>query len=227
MDTIVISLGGSVLAPEKIDVVFLKKFRNVITSFSKRKRFVIICGGGKTARDYMSAASKAVDLTPDDLDWLGIHATRLNAQLLRNVFRDVACPRIIKNPNKKISSKHPVVIAAGWKPGRSTDHIATLLAKNFGAGIVVNVSNTDYVYDKDPLKNKDARPLKRICWKHFRRLIKTTKWNPGLSLPFDPIAAKEAEVLNLDVVAVGPNLNNLKKFLEKKNFKGTLISPSC
>ena len=224
MDTIIISLGGSVLAPEKIDVKLLKEFRNLITSFSKEKRFVIICGGGKTARDYMKAASEVVELTPEDLDWLGIHATRLNAQLLRNVFRDIACPRVINNPTKEISAEHSVIIAAGWKPGRSTDHIATLLAKNFRAKTVINLSNTDYVYDKDPSKNEDARPLKKISWERFRNIIKTTKWNPGLNLPFDPIAAKEAEKLGLEVVAMGPDLANLRSFLEKKDFKGSLIT---
>ena len=222
METVVISLGGSVLAPSHIDVNFLKKFRKLILGF-RGKRFVIICGGGKTAREYMNAASGILKMTPDDLDWIGIHATRLNAQLLRNVFRDVAPMAIVKNPTKRIGTGKRVIIAAGWKPGRSTDHIAVLLAKNFGANTVINITNTDYVYDKDPSKYRGAKPLKGICWKHFRKLIGAKKWNPGLNVPFDPVAAKTAEKNGLTVAIIGKNQANLKRFLLNRSFRGTTI----
>jgi len=220
METVVISLGGSVLAPSEIDTTFLKKFRRLV--LATNKRFVIICGGGKTARNYMSAAAKITKLTPNDLDWLGIHATRLNAQLLRNVFRDFAHPVVIHNPNEKIRTNKKVIIAAGWKPGWSTDYDAVLLAKNFGTKTVVNMTNTNYVYDKDPAKFKSAKPLKYLCWKHFRKLI-GTKWSPGLNTPFDPVAAKAAQKLRLNVTIIGKSTDNLKKFLECKQFKGTQI----
>ena len=222
METVVISLGGSVLAPSHIDVNFLKKFRKLIMSF-REKRFVIICGGGKTAREYMSAASRIVKLTSDDLDWIGIHATRLNAQLLRNVFSEVAHMVVVRNPSERIRTGKKVIIASGWKPGRSTDHIAVLLAKNFGADTVINVTNTDYVYDKDPSAYRDAKPLKSICWNHFRKLIGATKWSPGLNAPFDPIAANEAQKNNINVAILGKNPGNLKNFLLNKPFKGTMI----
>ena len=222
METVVISLGGSVLAPSNIDIDFLKKFRKLILNH-KNKRFVIICGGGKTAREYMSAASKIVNLTPEDLDWLGIHATRLNAQLLRNVFRGIAHQRVIRNPKERVNGSKRVVIAAGWKPGRSTDHIAVLLAKNFGAKTVINITNTDYVYDKDPSKFANARPVKYVCWKHFRKLIRVTKWSPGLNTPFDPVAASAADKGKLTVAIMGKNLGNLANFLNGKEFKGTIV----
>ena len=221
METIVISLGGSVLAPSKIDVVFLKKFRKLIVK-SRGKRFVIICGGGKTAREYMNAASGIVNLTSDDLDWIGIHATRLNAQLLRNVFRDSAHKVIIKNPNEKIRTGKKVIIAAGWKPGRSTDHIAVILAKNLGANTVINVTNTDYVYDKDPSKHRDVRPLKRICWPHFQKIV-GDKWSPGLNAPFDPVAANAAQNNKIAVAIIGRNVKNLENFIRNKPFRGTLV----
>jgi len=225
METVVISLGGSVLAPSNIDTNFLNNFRKLILKFVKNgRRFVIICGGGKTAREYMSAASKVVKLTPEDLDWLGIHATRLNAQLLRNVFRGYAHQRVVRNPNEKITTKMKVIIAAGWKPGRSTDYDAVILAKNLKAKTVINITNTDYVYDKDPSKFATARPVKYVCWKHFRKLIRVTKWSPGLNTPFDPVAAAEAEKSNLTVAIMGKNLGNLASFLSGRHFKGTLIS---
>lgn len=224
METVVISLGGSVLAPSSIDTEFLAGFRKLLLSFLKRDRFVIICGGGKTAREYMSAASKVVRLSDEDLDWLGIHATRLNAQLLRNVFSDVAQKKVIKNPNEKITAKESIIIAAGWKPGRSTDYIAVMLAKKLGAKTVVNITNTDYVYDRDPSKSSNAKPLKSVSWKAFIKLIGASKWSPGLNTPFDPVAARAAQKLGLKVAIMGKSLENLSCFLNGEEFRGTLIA---
>src|SRR3989338_5857844 len=216
VETIVISLGGSVLAPAQIDIDFLHGFKQLIHKFvHDGYRFAIICGGGKTAREYQSAARKVVNAVHEDLDWLGIHATRLNDHLLRTIFREAAYPKVIKNPNEKIKLKASdrVVVAAGWKPGRSTDYIATLLAKNLGARTVINITNTDFVYDKDPTKFSDARPLRQISWKDFRRLTGVTKWSPGLNTPFDPVAAKVAEKMRLKVAVMGKDLGNLEDFL--------------
>jgi uridylate kinase len=223
METVVISLGGSVLAPAVIDYEYLKAFREMILRLADaNRRFIIICGGGKTAREYQSAASKVVNLTNDDLDWLGIHATRLNAHLLRTIFRDIANKKVVKNPNEKIHFTEKVLIAAGWKPGWSTDHDAVLLARNFGASTVINVSNVNQVCDKDPSKFPDAKPIEKISWKEFRKMV-GSKWSPGLNTPFDPVASRKAEKFGLKVVIMGKNVQNLEGFILGKQFKGTVI----
>ncbi len=227
VETIIISLGGSVLAPSQIDVDFLKRFRQMILKFANNgDRFAIICGGGKTAREYQNAARHVVNAVAEDLDWLGIHATRLNGHLIRTIFRDAAYAKLVKNPNEKLKLKESekVVVAAGWKPGRSTDYIAVLLAKNLGARTVINITNTDYVYDKDPTKFPDAKPLHSVNWKEFRKLIGVSKWSPGLNTPFDPVAAKVAEKMKLRVAVMGKDLENLESFLTNKPFRGTVIS---
>ena len=165
--TYVISLGGSLIAPEGgIDWKFLKKFRQLIMAAVKRgNRFVIITGGGITARSYQAAAAKVIRLTRDDRDWLGIHATRLNAHLIKTIFRTVAHPRINKNPRtqedlaKHFEKGEGVMLAAGWRPGWSTDYVAAILAGRLGATTIINLSNIDYVYDKDPKKFNDAIKL--------------------------------------------------------------------
>ncbi|MBI2176357.1 UMP kinase [Candidatus Woesearchaeota archaeon] len=226
-ETIIISLGGSVLAPSQIDVDFLKRFRQLILKFIHNgDRFAIICGGGKTAREYQNAARQVVNAVAEDLDWLGIHATRLNGHLIRTIFRDAAHAKLVKNPNEKIKLKgsERVVVAAGWKPGRSTDYIAVLLAKNLNAKTVINITNTDHVYDKDPTKFPDAKPLHSVSWKEFIKLIGVSKWSPGLNTPFDPVAAKVAEKMKLRVAVMGKDLENLESFLTDKPFRGTVIS---
>lgn len=221
---IIISLGGSIIVPDDVDVVFLKKFRDLIHTYIKKGfRFVIIAGGGKTARRYMNAADKLKSLNSEDLDWLGIHATRLNGQLIRTIFRDEAHPILIKDPRREIPGDKPVIVAAGWKPGWSTDYVATRIAKNIGATKLINLSNIDFAYDKDPKKHKDAKPIKESSWKEFRKVL-PEKWDPGLSAPFDPIAAKESEKIGLEVAIInGQKLKEVQKYLDNAPFRGTII----
>lgn len=222
---VVISLGGSIIAPPSgIDTAFLKAFRRLLlTRVQSGTRFILICGGGTTARMYQQAARAVVALTRDDLDWIGIHATRLNGHLLRTLFRDVAHRTMVKDPTRKISWKEPVLIAAGWKPGASTDYDAVLMARQYKASVVVNLSNISLLCDRDPKKYPDAKPIRSINWKDFRKIVGST-WEPGANLPFDPIASKVAEKLHLRVIlANGRDLKNLNKILAGKKFVGTVI----
>ncbi len=223
---VIISLGGSLIAPKTgLDAAFIKTFRALIVKrVAKGERFVIICGGGATARAYQKVARDIGKLDAEDVDWLGIHATRLNAHLLRTVFRRFAHPTIVKNPNAPPSYREKVLIAAGWKPGWSTDYDAVLLASNLGATTVINLSDIDYVYSADPRKFPNAKPLKKINWKAFRKLV-GDKWDPGLNAPFDPVASKLAQGIGLTVKMVsGRSFKDIEAAIAGKAFKGTIIS---
>ena len=224
-ERIVVSVGGSLIVPDAIDTAFLSNFKALILEKVKRGfTFSIIAGGGKVARQYQAAANLVTPLSRQDLDWIGIHATRLNAQLLRNVFVGYAHPQVIKNPTIDIDADEPIIIAAGWQPGCSTDYDAVLIAKNLGATRLVNLSNIDYVYDSDPRKNADAKKIEKASWGEFRKLI-PEEWDPGLSSPFDPVAAKEAEAIGLEVAIInGAELEEFSKYIEGTPFIGTVIS---
>lgn len=223
-ETIVISVGGSLICPDNIDVDFLKRFKEIINKHVKKgKRFILITGGGKTARNYQQAVREVGELNDEELDWLGIHATRINAHLLRTIFKEFAHPIINHDPTEKIDFKENILIASGWKPGFSTDYDAVLLAKQVGAKKLVNLSNIDYVYDKDPKEFPDAKPVKEIKWNDFRNMF-GEEWSPGLNAPFDPVASKEAEQIKMTVYILnGKKLENLDNVLEGKEFSGTTI----
>jgi uridylate kinase len=220
----IISLGGSLVVPNNIDIKFIKQFKNIIEEkIKENKKFIIIVGGGKIARNYQDAAKSLIKVYNEDLDWLGIHATRINAHLLLTIFRKYAYYRIIKNPKEKVKFKEKILIAAGWKPGFSTDYDAVLLAKTYNSDTIINLTNIDYIYNKDPNKFKDAKPFKEISWKDYLKLIEQ-KWIPGLSAPFDPIASKLAQKFKFKVVILnGKKIKNLKNYLENKKFTGTII----
>jgi len=227
VETIVMSVGGSLIVPDQIDTNFLSKFKNLIheQATNSGRRFIIIAGGGRTARRYQDAAATVTDLESDDLDWMGIHATRLNGHLLRTIFRDIAYPIMIKNPDEILDApkNEKVIIAAGYRPGCSTDLRAIQIAERVKAKKVINLSNTDYVYTDDPRTNPDAVKIEDINWADFRKLI-PEEWSPGLSAPFDPVAARAAEAKDIEVAQInGLKLDALSDYLEGGTFVGTRI----
>ncbi len=226
---IVLSVGGSLLVPDGgVSTDFLTKLNAFIRSelaADPNRQFFLIVGGGTIARKYRDAGRNVVghELTPDDLDWLGIHATKLNAHLVRTIFRDIAHPYVIKHYEIIRKVEEPVIIAAGWKPGWSTDFCATMICEDYNAKTVLNLTNIPKVYTADPNKDPNATPLDRVTWTEFRRLVGDT-WDPGMNMPFDPIASKKAQELGLNVIIIkGDDFGNIKNALEGRDFFGTTI----
>lgn len=212
MKTIIISLGGSIVAGDNINIKFLKEFKKVINKFNYR--FIIIVGGGKTARNYIEA-SKKFNIKSYDEDLIGIAATRLNAELVRSIL-NVNTP--ISYEPKKVNSK--LIVSGGYKPGNSTDYVATLFAEIYNSKDIINMTKIGYVYDKNP-DLKDAKKLKKLNWKEMQNLV-GKKWEPGKNVPFDPIATKKAKKNNNRVVIINGN-KNLENYLLNKKFNGTII----
>ena len=166
----------------------------------------MVAGGGKVARKYIDAVSQIGKVSDSDLDWLGIAGTKMNAELLRIIFKD------------KVS------VVGGTKPGWSTDHAAMEQAKSLGAKEVIIAGDISFVYDKDPKKYKNVKPIPEISWTDYQKLI-PKKWKPGLSSPVDPVAARLARKLGLCAkVLKGTDLSNFEKAIDHKPFSGTLIS---
>ena len=227
-EKVVISVGGSLIVPEDgIDSQFLQQLNYFIReqlARNKNRQFFLIAGGGRTTRHYQTAARNVLrhQISDDDLDWIGIHATRLNGHLLRTIFRDIAHPVIIDDYSVIRKLVEPVIVGAGWKPGWSTDYDAVLICKDYGVKTIVNLSNINKVYDKDPKKFKEAKPIDRISWDDFRKIV-GNKWVPGMNIPFDPIAALKAQGLGLKVVLIGRDFENIRKYFDGEEFIGTII----
>lgn len=212
--------------PDDINISFLKKFRQLILGFIKKgNRAIVVCGGGRVCRRYNERVRKINShVTPADLDWMGIAATRLNAELVRSAFGAVAYERVLADPRQKVNSSKRVLVGAGFVPGSSSDKDAVLLAKTFKANTVINLTNVDYVYTKNPKKFKNVKPIKAIGWPAFRKIV-GTRWNPGANVPFDPVAARLAQRLRLKVVIVnGVKLANVGRVLDGRPFIGTVVA---
>lgn len=222
--TVVVALGGSIVYPDEIDTVFLKKFKKFIAPFLRRgMKFVLVVGGGKLARRFQEAAGKVEKVTDEDKDWIGIHATRLNAHLLRTIFREVADPVIIDEREKVKRPHYPITIAAGWRPGWSTDYVAIRIAADMGIHEAIVAGKPAHVYDRDHAKYSDAKPFHSLSWREYRRLV-PRKWKPGTHAPVDPVGAALADREKINAIIIdGRNLPNFRRLLNRKDFQGTII----
>ncbi len=218
----VISLGGSLIYPKDQDAEYVAKFVELIKS--KPGNFAVITGGGYLARKYQEELlAKDANASDDARDMVGIQATRENAEYVRSVFGADAEPAIFLDPTALSLSGKKVLVGGGWKPGFSSDGSAVGVAKALGAKKLINLSNIDYVYTADPRKDENAVKIEKSNWADFRKLLPET-WLPGANVPFDPIAAKTAEEIGLEVAVMnGKNLENLGAYLDGKEFVGTVI----
>ncbi len=230
--TKILSVGGSIIVPEKPDTTFLSEFVSMCISWlksDKNNRLILVAGGGAPARVYQNAYNEVAEKTglgaqANSADWIGIMATRINAQLLKACFGDYCKNDVVYNPTaENLAFDGQVLVASGWKPGFSTDTDAVYLGEKFDGKTIVNLSNIEKVYTDDPRKNPDAKPLDTITWTDFRKMV-GDEWTPGKNCPFDPIASKKAQELGMTVIcAGGKNIANIKAILEDKEYIGTTI----
>lgn len=224
----ILDLGGSIVAPDHIDIPFIKEFKRFLEAWleeDKSRKAILIIGGGGAARKYQTAYREIDDSpTHDEQDWIGIAATRLNGQLLKGVFKNYCKDEVIINPEIEGEFKGRVMVAAGWKPGFSTDYDSVVLANRFSAKTVLSLSNIAKIYTADPKTNPNAEPVDNMSWDEYKKLC-GEEWTPGKNIPFDPVATKLAAESGLKVIASdGKDLKNLKKIFNGEDFFGTTIS---
>lgn len=231
--TTVLSLGGSIVAPEGPDAAFVSAFASLVREHlaaDPERRLILVVGGGGPARLWQKAFREAADpasaagqAASDAQDWIGVMATRLNAQLVKAVLGDLCPQEVVTDPSAVSLFRGRVLVAAGWKPGFSTDYDAVLLAEKFGAGRLLNLSNVAKVYTADPRLDPGAKPIDAISWADFRAIV-GDEWVPGKNVPFDPIASRKAAEMGLEVIcAAGRDLDNLRAILDGRAFVGTVI----
>lgn len=236
-DVTVLSIGGSIINPGEPDVKFLAEFSTEIRNWLKEnpeKKLVLVAGGGAPARVYQQALKDILvesgeivntkqETLEDGQDWLGIMATRINAQLVKEAFGDLCRDEVNTNPEGVVSLTGRILVGSGYLPGYSSDKDAVVLAKALQADTVINLSNIEKVYSDDPKKDPNAVPLDEISWKDYRAKVGNT-WTPGMNTPFDPVASQLAEKYGIRVIcAKGTNIENTMAILKGEEFVGTVI----
>lgn len=223
LNSVVISLGGSVIVPDKVDYEFLDKFKKVAIKAAKTKKIVIVTGGGKTARNYISALAKE-RLPMEIQDLVGIMATKLNARLVAGFFN--IKEKIPESLNEVIDAvkKRNIVIcgAIDEKAGRTSDSNAAEIAVKLNAEFV-NITNVNGLYTKDPKKYKDAKFIPEISFDRFLHLVNKIKYHSGQHFVLDKEAALIIKKYRIKTVILH-GLKNLLNYFYGKKFVGTVIS---
>ena len=222
---IVLSLGGSLIIPDKVDIKYLKEFKKIILKNTKRYKFIVACGGGSVARKYISALREA-GLKEKFQSFSGIGATRMNARFMNYFFKidpEKGIPHS-KKTLKKYLKKRDVVFcgALEYKPNQTSDSTAAQIARKYKAPFI-NLTNVKGLYDKNPKKYKNAKFIKKISWKDFDKKANESKFQPGQHFVLDQTASKIILEKKIPTYIIGQDIKQLDNILKSKDFKGTLI----
>ena len=223
----VLKLGGSLLydAEGNIIVEKIRRFAHFIEVLLKKgHEFVIIVGGGKAARTFITAA-RELGASEAQCDWLGIKMARHNAELLCAALGDSAYPKIVETLDELETAMcySKCILMGGLIPGQSTNAVAALAAEIIRADMLFNATNVDGVYDKDP-KEAGAKKLDQVTIKELRTILSGGGTRAGEYKLFDPVAIRVVERSKIKAIIFnGNDPENLLRLLEGKKV-GTVIT---
>ena len=222
---IVLSLGGSLIIPDRVDMAFLKRFKKFILQNTKKYKFIVVCGGGSVARKYISALSE--EGSSLHLQGLaGIAVTRTNARFMNYFFgmdSEKGIPHQVKDI-KRLLNKQDIIFcgALTYKTGATTDAQAAEIAVYFKSNFI-NLTNVAGLYDKNPKEYKNAIFIPKISWKDFHKMATKEKFKPGQHFILDQTASGIIMRKKVPTYLLGKDLKHLKAVLDGKGFRGTLI----
>lgn len=222
---IIISLGGSLIIPDAVEISFLEKFKRIIKKNKGKYKFVIVCGGGSVARKYISAL-RTIGTSEKLQSMAGISATRMNARFMTYVFgkdANYGVPHDMKEV-KNLLQKNDVVFcgALRYEEKQTSDSTSAKLA-NFFKTDFINMTNVKGLHDKNPLEHKDAKFIPKISWKNFNKIVDKIKFKPGQHFVLDQTAAKIIMKDKIRTYIIGKDLRQLDNLLNWKKFVGTII----
>ena len=225
MEKVVISLGGSVVSSNAINMGFIKAFVTALEAMSSLTKCGIVVGGGSLARGYIEPL-RSEGVNNYYLDRIGIKATRLNAELIVNLLNDVenVIPESIDEA-LMVWKNRKFVVMGGTIPGHTTDTVAMLLAEASGIGEFINGTSVDGVYTEDPRTSKQSEKYERLTYTEALNLSLESYKNAGSNVFMDPISLLIARRANIKIhVIKGDLIENYENVLIKKKKTGTIIS---
>ena len=222
---IVIKLSGKVFGIEQTKN--LKDYARFFVKISKICQPILIAGGGKIARHYIShARSSGAD--ESTLDELGIEISRLNAKLLIYALKDKVYPHppTTLSEIKNAVESGLIIVAGGLHPGQSTNGTAALIAEKVKASEFLNATDVDGIYDSDPNKNKKAKKFKRIDIKDLRNLLVHEDSMAGGYDLMDIVALKVIERSKIKTRIIKADIKIIEKALKGMRTGTEIILPS-
>ena len=222
MESIVISIGGSVLFSGEVESDFFKKLNLLLQNVSKNYKVYLVVGGGKKARKLIKEGRQK-GLSEEELDKIGIGVTRENAKSLVD-WLDNSNITIPKSTDEAKGMSEKIIVMGGTTPGHSTDMVGAELAEKTYASKFIIATNVDGVYDKDPNKFSDAKKYDEISIDELIEQLGTDWKTAGKNTVIDgPALAIIHKARIPTFILNGKSLDELEKALFNKEFTGTKI----
>jgi uridylate kinase len=191
---VVVSIGGSVLAPD-LGSERVRDHANVIEDLAAEGCTIgTVVGGGGVAREYIASA-RELGANEIELDDIGIDVTRLNARLLIAALSEQAAPSPAEDYESAGAAMHrgDITVMGGVTPGQTTDAVSAALAEYTNADLLVYATSVPGVFSDDPNENPDAQKYDELDAGELVDVIAGLEMNAGSSAPVDLLAAKLIE----------------------------------
>jgi uridylate kinase len=225
---IVVSIGGSVLAPD-LDPERVRGHATVIDGLVEDGHEVgTVVGGGGVARRYIGTA-RELGASEYDLDALGIDVTRLNARLLVTALDSSATPEPAESHEAARASlrRGEVAVMGGTVPGHTTDAVSALLAEMVDADLLVYATSVPGVFSADPNEVDDAQRYDRLTAGELVDVISSIETAAGSNAPVDLLAAKIIERSGLRAVVLdGTDPDRIADAVAGDDVDGTEVVPN-
>jgi uridylate kinase len=224
---VVISIGGSVLAPD-LDADRVAGHAAAVERLVEADCEVgAVVGGGGVARDYIGAARR-LGANEVQLDQIGIDVTRINARLLISSLGDRAAPSPAHEYEEagEALRRGDVAVMGGVMPGQTTDAVAAALAEYVDADLLVYATSVDGVFSADPDADPDARQHTRLTGTELVDLVAPMSRGAGASAPVDLLAAKLIERSKMRTVVLdGTDPERVAEAVLRGDHSGTDVVP--
>lgn len=195
---IVLKIGGSILYKDNQDINFdlMGKIKSwYVGNREQYTKLVMITGGGAMSRNLQERMQGNI-ANEQALHNIAMSVTQTSAELLVGFLGDhnIHIPKKIGDAYEYLLKEGPrTIVSGGLKSGWSTDMDAAVFADILFEKRIYKVSNIEYIYDKDPRKNQNARAIKDMTWEDYFELFSITDddtHEANSNIPIDKECAK-------------------------------------